>query len=276
MRPNFGAQVVTVNESQGISPGQWLKTIRLRLALTFQDVEEASARISKLLEDPRYHITASSVADLENHERIPGVFKIFALSVIYHLPVREMLRGLGIDAYKEADYSACVQASRLTRPVDFTGGRDAWNLPIRFDPAFSTQTTVLLNRTIQQWQTIPVEFFKEMEFDKFLFARIGEHKNFLYPVLPPGSIAKVDPRLTQVINWGWKHEFERPIYLVATHDGYHCCWCQLEERDLILVPHPLSMCRYERLRLRQEAEVMGQAVGLWMPLTPPSEAPPRP
>jgi transcriptional regulator with XRE-family HTH domain len=276
MRPNSGAQVLNVNGSQGSSPGQWLKTIRLRLALTLQDVEEASLRISRHLQDPRYHITASSVADLENHERIPGVHKVFALAVVYHLPVREMLRGLGIDAYKEEDYSACVKASRLTRPVDFTGGQDAWNLPIRFDPAFSTQTTTLLNRTIQQWQSIPLEFFKDMEFDKFLFARIGDRKNFLYPVLPPGSIAKVDPRLTQVINWGWKHEFERPIYLVATHDGYHCCWCQQEDRDLILVPHPLSMCCYERFRLKQEAEVMGQAVGLWMPLTPLNEAPRRP
>jgi transcriptional regulator with XRE-family HTH domain len=276
MRPNFGAQVDSVVD-QAIKPsGQWLKTIRQRLELTLQDVEDASQRIAEKLADPRYHITASSVGDLENHDRIPGVFRIFALAVIYHLPVRELLRILGIDAYKEADYAECVRPARFTQPVDFTAGHQDWLLPIRFDPAFSTQTTTLLNRAIQQWQSIPLEFFKEMDFERFLFARIGERKNFLYPVLTPGCIAKVDPHRTQIINWGWKHEFERPIYLVATHEGYHCCWCQQEDRDLILVPHPLSMCRYERLRLRQEAEVLGQAVGLWMPLTPLNEAPPRP
>jgi len=54
--------------------------------------------------------------------------------------------------------------------------------------------------------------------------------------------------------------FERPIYFLRSHDGYHCGWCELdaEERWLTLVPSVMTTVSPRRWRYRKEVEVIGQ------------------
>lgn len=76
----------------------------------------------------------------------------------------------------------------------------------------------------------------------------------------------VDPGLKQVRNSGWNNEYERPIYFVELREGYRCCWCLREGARLILQPHPLSPCAPEVWRCPDEAELVGQVVGVVMRL----------
>jgi hypothetical protein len=71
----------------------------------------------------------------------------------------------------------------------------------------------------------------------------------------------------------WRTEYERPIYFVELRDGYCCCWCELHEQDLWLLPHPLSPCKVRRLTSGVDAEIVGQVTGAGIRLTHAEEAP---
>jgi hypothetical protein len=64
----------------------------------------------------------------------------------------------------------------------------------------------------------------------------------------------------------WRSEYERPMYFVETREGYTCCWCALRQSQLVLQPHPLSPVQPRILKDQQEAEVLGQVVGIAMRL----------
>jgi hypothetical protein len=53
--------------------------------------------------------------------------------------------------------------------------------------------------------------------------------------------------------------FERPIYFLRSHDGYHCGWCELdvEQGWLTLVPSAMTVVSHRKWRYRQEVEVVG-------------------
>ena len=89
----------------------------------------------------------------------------------------------------------------------------------------------------------------------------------MYPILPPGSFVQVDESKSRVEEGSWRSEYERPIYFVETRDGYTCCWCSMRREDIILQPHPLSPVPVRVLRHPQDAEVLGQVVGVAMKLT---------
>jgi hypothetical protein len=88
----------------------------------------------------------------------------------------------------------------------------------------------------------------------------------MYPILPPGTFVQVDESRNQVIEGGWRSEYQRPIYFVETREGYICSWCSVQQDGLILQSHPLSPVPVRVLKHPHEAEVIGQVVGVAMRL----------
>ena len=88
----------------------------------------------------------------------------------------------------------------------------------------------------------------------------------MYPILPPGTFVQIDESKTRVIEGAWRSEYERPIYFVETREGYTCCWCTLQQEGLVLQSHPLSPVPVRMLKHPQDAEVIGQVVGVAMRL----------
>jgi hypothetical protein len=88
----------------------------------------------------------------------------------------------------------------------------------------------------------------------------------MYPLLPPGTFLQVDESRSQVTQGIWRSEYERPIYFVETRDGYTCSWCSLKGDHIVLQPHPLSPVAVRVMRHPQEAEIVGQVVGIALKL----------
>jgi hypothetical protein len=82
----------------------------------------------------------------------------------------------------------------------------------------------------------------------------------MYPLLPPGSFIQIDESRKRVLRAGWRSEYERPIYLIQTRDGYICSWCAHANGELVLLPHPLSPMAPQTVRV-PEADVIGQVIG---------------
>ena len=128
---------------------------------------------------------------------------------------------------------------------------------------------------IQKWGLLPLGYLSSLVAENdFRYAFIG-HKDFtMYPILRPGSFVQIDPRKNSVSPVGQQSgdeqpiysEYERPIYFVGTQEGFVCSWCSLQAGHLVLQPHPLSQVPVRQFKFPQEAEVIGQVVGVAMRL----------
>jgi hypothetical protein len=119
---------------------------------------------------------------------------------------------------------------------------------------------------IEEWGTVPLAYLEKLSKTDFTYGYIGSEDLTMYPILPPGSFIQVDESKSRVIEGVWRSEYERPIYFVETREEHICCWCTLNKEMIILQPHPLSPVSPRVLHYPQDAEVIGQVVGVAMKL----------
>jgi hypothetical protein len=146
------------------------------------------------------------------------------------------------------------------------------------DPGFDPRRTSNLGRMVEQWGLVPLSYLEQFAQTAFTYGYIGTEDFTMYPLLPPGSFIQIDESRNKVVQGAWRSEYERPIYFVETRAGHTCCWCTMKGSDqIVLQPHPLSPIQIRILRHPQDAEVIGQVVGVamrlgeWRSVEPSSE-----
>jgi transcriptional regulator with XRE-family HTH domain len=253
------------------SGGQNLRVLREQLGLTMRDVENASGRIAQKRNNDEYFIPPSRLSDIETKGVIPSIFRLYSLAVIYRRDVRELLRWYGVDLNNVSADLDLVLPPR-SHVSEALANLSAVHMPVRIDPSFDPRRTVNFGRMVEKWGLVPLAYLAQFESCQFTYGYIGSEDLTMYPILPPGSFVQIDETKNKVTDGGWRSEYERPIYFVETRTGFTCCWCTLTQEELILQPHPLSPVAPRVLRFPQEAEVIGQVVGVairlgdWHPL----------
>ncbi len=246
-----------------VSAGQDLRKIRDRLGLTMRDVEAASQSISQRHGSEEYLIPPSRLSDIETKGVTPSVFRFYSLAAIYHRPVRALLQLYGIDLDGVSSEWGSSQPAH-THLVTLENQQTACSLPVRMDPGFDLRETSDLGRMIQRWGALPLTMLRHLFSQHYIYAYIGCEDFTMYPILQPGSFVQVDESRRRVVERQWRSDYDRPIYLVETRDGFTCCWCDVLPNMLVLRPHSLSPAQVRILKHPQEAEVIGQVVGVAM------------
>lgn len=248
--------------------GQKLRRVRETLNLRYRDVEEASLRIAERRHNAEFAIALSRLADIENKGTLPTIYRLYSLCAIYRLDLHEVLRWYGVDFANVAADALEVDVER-THLIRF-GLPDNMDVeaPLSLDPVVDLRRTTYLSRMIQRWGTLPLGLLKGLDLKNHRYGFIGTEDWSMYPLLPPGSLILVDEVRNKVVNSGWGSEFERPIYFLEHRDGYACSWCHLSESQLVLQPHPASMCSAEVYNYPSDIEVIGQVVGAAIRLGP--------
>ena len=246
-----------------LQAGQNLRILREQLGLTMRDVESASTRIAARNGNEEFLIGPSRLSDMETKGVVPSIFRLYSLSVIYRRDFREMLTWYGIDVNDGARDLSLSNPPKSHR-TETLGAATAVRIPVRIDPSFNTRRTNNLGRVIEQWGLVPLAYLAEFVNHNFTYGYVGTADFTMYPILKPGSFIQVDESRNQIEARAWRNEYERPIYFIETRDGYTCCWCTLDHENLILQPHPLSPATVRVLKHPQEAEVIGQIVGMAM------------
>jgi transcriptional regulator with XRE-family HTH domain len=261
--------------------GSNLRALRERLGLTMREVESASLRIAERHANDEFAVSPSRLSDIETKASVPSIFRLYSLAVIYRCDVREVLSWYGIDlGLSAADLNLNLPPrSHLTETVQ---GAFAVKMPIRLDPAFDPRRSSNLSRMVEKWGLMPLAHLADFSSEKYIYGYIGSEDFTMYPLLPPGTFLQVDESRNQVVQGIWHSEYERPVYFVETREGYTCCWCNLKGDQIVLQPHPLSPVAVRVLRHPQEAEVVGQVVGIalklaeWLPLDSLPDPKPEP
>jgi len=248
-----------------LKAGQKLRALREDLGLTIRDVETASARIADRHGNEDFAISLSRLSDIETKGMLPSIYRFYSLAVIYRLDLRELLSWYGVNANEVAADLALVAPPR-SHKVEALGSTLAVRMPVKLDPAFDSRRTSNLGRMIERWGVVPLAFLAQFANTKYTYGYIGSEDFTMYPLLLPGSFVQIDESKNQVGSGMWRAEYERPIYFVETREGYRCCWCTRKGEQIVLQPHPLSPVAVRILRHPQDAEVIGQVVGVAMRL----------
>jgi transcriptional regulator with XRE-family HTH domain len=248
-----------------LNGGQRLRTLRETLGYRMRDVELASNQIAQRFDSEEFAIPPSRLSDIETKGIIPSIFRLYSFAAIYRREYRELLSfyGLELDGISADISFGHPQKSHLSKALsNVTQVR----MPTRLDPGFSLQKTTDLRRAIEQWGTVPMAYLELFADDRYIYGYIGSEDFTMYPILQPGSFVQVDEAKNKVEEGVWHSEFERPIYFVEMREGFTCCWCSVKRDSIVLQPHPLSPVSVRVLRYPQEAEVLGQVIGVAMRL----------
>lgn len=260
------------------TPGQRLRMLREQLGLTIRDVETASARIAERHSNPEFVIPISRLSEIETKGNLPSIYRLYSLAIVYRRDLREILAYYGVDLNDTAPDLALAGPARRSHVNEALAPATSVRVPVKIDPGFDPRQTVNLGRFVEQWGVLPLTYLAEFAADnEFIYGYIGTDDFTMYPILPPGAFLQIDESKNKVVNGVWQSEYQRPIYFVETRDGYTCAWCTLKKDQLILQPHPLSPTPVRLMRHPQEAEIVGQVVGIamklddWQPCAPSPE-----
>lgn len=248
-----------------VGPGNRLRILREQLGFTLRDVETCSHELSKKHKNEEFEIPLSRLSEIETKGLIPTPYRLYSLAVIYRVDYNDLLSWYGIDLAQIAkDFS--ISEPRRTHRMDAVAKTGNVQVPIRMDPAFDLRKTGNLGRMVEKWGLVPFAKLHELAKSDYTYGYIGTDDFTMYPLLMPGSFIQVDESKNEVVEGVWRSEYERPIYFIETRDEYICSWCSMKNDVVILQPHPLSPVPVRIMRHPQEAEVIGQVVGIAMRL----------
>jgi transcriptional regulator with XRE-family HTH domain len=89
-------------------PGEQLRRLRTRLALTTREVEEHSRVIALDHNNEEFYISNAWLTQLENKDSIPSIYKLFSLSVVYRTKFTDLLAIFGVDLNASARYQMAL------------------------------------------------------------------------------------------------------------------------------------------------------------------------
>jgi len=248
-----------------LSAGRRLREIREQIGLTLRDVEISSTSLAESRGIEEFIINPSRLSDIETKGVIPSVYRLYVLAVIYRADFTELLKLYGVDlGCTAADFAICSPSK--THKLEVFSGKGSVQVPVKLDPGFDLSRSSNLGRLIENWGVVPLLYLQELSKKKYTYAYIGMEDLTMYPLILPGSFLQVDEERSRVEEGQWRSEFERPIYFVETREGHVCCWCSVKRGEIVLQSHPLSPVPPRILKHPQEAEVVGQVVGVAMRL----------
>jgi transcriptional regulator with XRE-family HTH domain len=237
-------------------PGLRLRRLRERLGLTYRDVERASFQIALKRGRPDFILHISRLADMENNNVVPSLFKLYSLAAIYHLdPV-------DLSAWYEAPFQQTINDG-ASFPPPRTHLAECLlppPTPIHGEGIKNTDATALFGRlpsALENFPGIPCDCRKRLR-----YGYVGLSDRRMVPILRPGSVVIIDTSLRSIDDSTWSSEYDRPLYFVELREGYRCGWFHKNKSTLIMQPHTLSHCAPEAWQTPDEAELIGQVVGV--------------
>lgn len=239
-----------------MSPGFRLRQVRERLGLTYRDVQRASVALARERGHPEFVVHISRLAEIENHQVVPSLHKLYALAAIYRLDPAEMFSwyDLSLDQLWPDAISMPIPCTHLIKFPDVPsisedeGDRDR------------AEETGLVGRLRAERRGLGSVL--GMEQGQRKYGCIGTRDYRMAPMLRPGSVVLIDTSVRRIEETEWATEFERPIYFVELHEGYRCGWFMRDGSRLVMQTHPLSHCVPEWWKTPDEAEVIGRVTAI--------------
>ncbi len=249
--------------------GKILRSFREAWGWTTRQVAEKSRKLAEIWGDREYALDSSYISKIENGDTsIPAVSsgKMTAMMEIYSKGANTLWNMIKPprQAYLVDDPLNGPEFTQLVRE-----GRLAEKLAILLASAYrdlSIPNKTTLNPIRELEGINRMHPFQDRK--KYARAIVGLTDHCLFPLIYPGTLLIVDRECRTIPTYDFFTELERPKFLIETHDGLFCCWCDSldEGRMMRVVQHPLGTlahkCLHKPLRLGREVEIVGE-VAFW-------------
>ena len=246
--------------------GERLRKVRERLKLTYRDVEQASQRLAERRDSSEFLIPLSRLADIENNGKVPSLFRLYTLCVVYRLDFQEVLRWYGVPIEQlNADTLQVALAETHVLNNKVSG---AVTIPNALGAQIDLTKTTFLSHLIRQWGKVPLSFLSGLDLKQHRYGLVGLEDWSMFPILRPGSLVLIDEGRRKIARGGWTSEFDRPIYFFEHREGFACGWCTVQGDRLMIQPHPASEKPPRWFQFPDEIDVIGQVTGVAMLLEP--------
>jgi hypothetical protein len=80
----------------GLSPGEYLRTVRETLGVGMREVQEASMVIAAEEGNENFYVSPARLTQIENEESVPSFYKLSSLCQIYGLDLNDVLSRYGV------------------------------------------------------------------------------------------------------------------------------------------------------------------------------------
>jgi hypothetical protein len=240
--------------------GTLLRSIRTEWGLSLREVKDRTEVLASLWGSPRYASSFSNLAKLELGQHDMKISTLISLSHVYSKRPQTL-----VDACLPPEYHQPV-FNPLEGPnstVLITEGH-LQERAERLLPRGGASPQVPENTTLIAGNT-------HSHHHRYRNAVIGRKDRALYPMIRPGAMITVDTHQRAIASpKEWTNEFDRPIYLLYTRNGYVCGWCQLTEGGTLLnvVSHLMAKLDVLPLSYGKDVEVFGRVVAVAMSLQP--------
>lgn len=125
--------------------------------------------------------------------------------------------------------------------------------------------TSAMHRILNVWSDVPIPLMLDVDWERGPLVLIGLSDRMMWPLLPPGSLLQLDPKVKTIESGSWL-EFERPIYLIEYRNRFYCCHAQRRGDTLRMISHAESQQSPSISVPSKEAKVRGQLKPIFRPL----------
>jgi transcriptional regulator with XRE-family HTH domain len=250
-----------------VKGGAALRKIRESVCLSMREVERRSMIVANLRKNRDYYVSHNYLSNLENGTAYPDFQKLYSLALIYRRSSFLEVVGLfEISIQEAATDDTLLQlpfTSLITPDVPLQDETRKIVAPVDLRPNTSIERTNLISRMFESWTNIPVRLLERLDLRKMLYGYVGTRDKTLFPIIRPGSFVQIDSSQRRIAT-SWKDESDRPIYFLELRHGYACSWCELEGKQLTILPTVQSGLKSRHLRYPGDAEVLGRVTAVTM------------
>jgi hypothetical protein len=246
-----------------MNSGKWIRERREERFVRSSDIERVSRSIADVKGNPDFYVSHSTLADVETGA-VPSIHKLVSLAICLRVPLEELLLVFGIDI-EEVSQFVGQGDSGVRKPWAIQDQEPGFRFQLAFDAKLNNEETRLLTLNPQELAELPPGQFKRLDPKRYRYAAVGLKDDSMGDLIPPGSLVEVDVKQNKVEVSDWKSMRERPVYLIWHTEGHSCCWCDLQGKELTLLPYPLSRQSVRRFKMPREASVIGRVINAWLP-----------
>lgn len=247
--------------------GAVLRKIREGLGLSMREVERRSLIVANGKKYDQYYVSHNYLSNLEKGTAYPHLLKLHSLALIYHQRnTLDLVSHFGFSIQEAAVDDTLLglpNTSLVTPAAQAPAEPKRIVVPLELKENANFERTNLVTRMFESWGHVPVPFLERMDLRNSLYGFVGTRDVTLFPLIRPGSFVQIDSRQRKVAA-SWKDEFDRPIYFLELRDGYVCSWCELQERQLMILATPQSGVKSRQVRYPGDAEIVGRVTAVTM------------
>ena len=207
-----------------------------------------------------YYLPHNLYYDLSHGHFSPSLLQLAAFSRISNYRLRDWLRVFGFEIEAIPRLQIQFRSKRtalLESSVDDPNSRIRW---FRSLHAGALPTDIVPLAHLLEW-TEPSRLVSLSEFHDggFLYAQIGSEDALAFPELLPGSIVRVNPKITGEALKQVTAERSAHLFLIQHERGLNCCHVRVSGRGRIgTISSQLPYARME-FRVPDEARILGVA-----------------